>query len=115
MSEFWFDLVKMVVVVVAAIIGVVITTYVIPWVTALKNDSRYAQLFAIIEAGVKAAEQVITTPHSGAEKKQRVIEFVSAWLMERGISITSAQLSELIEAAVFNMHLEQGQEIIDGE
>lgn len=107
MDDLVFTIVKMVVMAVAAIIGVLITRYAIPWINSLKDDANYAQILSIIEAGVKAAEQVFTEPHSGAQKKQHVIEFVTQWLKDAGIEITESQLSELIEAAVFNMHLEQ--------
>ena len=107
MDDLVFTIVKMVVMAVAAIIGVVITRYAIPWINSLKDDANYAQLISIVEAGVKAAEQVFKEPQSGAQKKQHVIEFVTKWLNDAGIEITESQLSELIEAAVFNMHLEQ--------
>lgn len=107
MSDLVFTIVKIVVMAVAAIIGVVITTYVIPCINAMKQDSKYAQILTIVEAGVKAAEQVFKEPQSGAQKKQHVIEFVTKWLADHGVEITESQLSELIEAAVFNMHLEQ--------
>ena len=84
-----------------------VTVYLIPYLHTLKSDTKYSTLVSIVETAVRAAEQTIKGDGKGAEKKQQVTEFVSRWLADHGINISAEQISELIEAAVFNMHLEE--------
>lgn len=63
----------------------------------------------MIALAVRAAEQTITERGQGKAKKERVIEFIRNWLNQttgRDI-ITRDQLSELIEAAVWQMKQDQ--------
>lgn len=103
MNEVTFAILKIVVSVCAALI----TAYAIPYIKALRNDARYKQVIDIIELAVHAAEQTITESGKGAEKKQKVIEFVKEWMDKAGIHISVEEISELTEAAVFQM--KQGQ------
>ena len=48
-------------------------------------------------------EQTLQKSGMGAEKKKRVIAFVSSWLEDKGVRISEDQLDKLIEAAVYNM------------
>lgn len=99
MNEVTFAILKIVVSVCAALI----TAYAIPYIKALRNDARYKQVIDIIELAVRAAEQTITESGKGAEKKQKVIEFVKEWMDKAGIQITVEEIAELTEAAVFQM------------
>ena len=56
-----------------------------------------------METAVKAAEQTIKGDKKGVERKAEVIDLVTAWLVERGINISSEQLDSLIEAAVYGL------------
>ena len=103
MNEVSFAILKIVVSVCAALI----TAYAIPYIKALRNDARYKQVIDIIELAVRAAEQTITESGKGAEKKQKVIEFVKEWMDKAGIHISVEEIAELTEAAVFQM--KQGQ------
>ena len=55
---------------------------------------------------VKAAEQTFKEPGSGKAKKAEVIRFVSEWLTKHGMKVTDEELSQLIEAAVYQMKQE---------
>ena len=101
MNEITFDILKIVVSICAALA----TAYVIPYLRTLKEDKRYASLIEMVEVAVLAAEQTIGSGE-GARKKTEVIDFVTRWMEERGIYITQEQLSQLIEAAVYQMNQE---------
>ena len=57
------------------------------------------------KAAVKSAEQTIKGSGMGVTKKAQVIADVTSWLNSHHISITEAQLSILIEAAVKSMNM----------
>ena len=103
MNELTFDLLKIVISVCAAII----TVYAVPYLKTLKEDRRYAQILDMVDVAVRAAEQTIKGAGKGMEKKQEVENIVHAWLLEKGIEITSEQINQLIECAVYQMKQEQ--------
>lgn len=99
MNDFSFQLLKMVISVCAALI----TMFLIPYIKTLRSDKRYAQMLDMVAIAVRAAEQTITSSGAGVAKKERVMDFVQDWMNKQGIDITYEQLSELVEAAVYNM------------
>ena len=102
MNEVTFNILKIVVSVVSALVAV----YLIPFIKAKTADVKYQKLLDMVEVAVRAAEQTIKGSGQGAAKKEEVITFVTDWMMEHGITITYDQLEQLIEAAVFNMKRE---------
>ena len=102
MNEITFDILKIVVSVCAALI----TAFVIPYLKTVSEDKKYKKLVDMVEVAVKAAEQTFRETGQGAAKKEEVTSFVVAWMREHGISITQEQLSQLIEAAVYQMNKE---------
>lgn len=102
MDSITFTVLKVVISVCAALI----TAYVVPYIKALKADKRYAGMLDMVDIAVRAAEQQVGSGH-GQEKKERVMDFVHEWLIRQGIDVSREQLSELIEAAVFNMNQEK--------
>ena len=103
MNEVLFDLLMGVVIV----LSVLITKHLIPFLRQSVNDTEYEQLLVIIAVAVRAAEQTIKESGQGKAKKAEVVAFVSAWLADRNIHITEAQLDKLIEAAVYVMNKEK--------
>ena len=102
MNEVTFNILKIVVSVVSALVAV----YLIPFIKAKTADVKYQKLLDMVEVAVRAAEQTIKGSGQGAAKKEEVITFVTDWMMEHGVNITYDQLEQLIEAAVFNMKRE---------
>jgi LL-H family phage holin len=102
MNEVTFNILKIVVSVVSALVAV----YLIPFIKAKTADVKYQKLLDMVEVAVRAAEQTIKGSGQGAAKKEEVIAFVTDWMMEHGVTITYDQLEQLIEAAVFNMKRE---------
>ena len=99
MNEITFNILKIVVSICAALISI----YVIPLLREKLADSKYQRLLEMVEIAVRAAEQTIGSGH-GSVKKDEVINYVTAWMIQHGIEITEEQLDQLIECAVFNMN-----------
>lgn len=100
MNDITFIILKLVVSVVAALIAY----YVIPVLKAKIKEDKYAELISIIEVAVKAAEQTTKGPGAGPLKKDNVVIFIRNWMNQHGIEISSDQLDQLIEAAVFELN-----------
>ena len=103
MNDVTFIILKLVVSVCAALV----TVYLIPYIKTLRNDKRYASLLDAVEVAVRAAEQTFKESGQGARKKEEVLTFVREWMQSHGISISSYQLDQLIECAVYRMKQEK--------
>lgn len=84
----------------AALIGVIITCVLIPFIKSKTTASQQAEINAWVKIAVSAAEQISKGSGRGEEKKQ----YVLAWLKERGITVDEAELDALIEAAVYELN-----------
>lgn len=93
---------------VAALIGVIITCVLIPYIKSKTTTEQQKEINAWVKIAVSAAEQLFTGSGRGEEKKAYVI----AWLKERGITVDEGELDALIEAAVYE--LEQGLIPLEG-
>ena len=100
MNDLTFNILKIVV----SACAVLIAYYAIPYVKNKIKSDKYAELLAIIDVAVRAAEQTIKGSGMGALKKDNVVIFVTEWANKAGIAISQDQLNQLIEAAVFNMN-----------
>lgn len=89
-----------------AIIVLVATRYLVPWLKTKIGDDTLDIITTWVKEAVHAAEQVMTS-NTGAEKKAYVIEFVKKILEENNISISDEELDVLIEAAVKSMNISQ--------
>ena len=101
MNDLTFIILKIVV----SVISILISMCVIPYIQDKRKDAKYDLIFSYIDMAVRAAEQTIGAGN-GKEKKEEVINFVKAWMIEHGVEISEEQLDILIEAAVFNMNRE---------
>lgn len=102
MNEVTFIVLKIVVSVACALIS----AFVIPLLKEKLSDIKYQRLLEMVEIAVRAAEQTIKGSGQGHIKKDEVINYVSAWMMQHGIDISEEQLDQLIEAAVYSMNNE---------
>lgn len=102
MNELTFNILKIVVSVVAALVS----AFVIPLLKEKLADIKYQRLLEMVEIAVRAAEQTIKGSGHGAIKKDEVINYVTNWMLSHGIYITDEQLDQLIEAAVYAMNNE---------
>lgn len=106
MNDITFIILKLVVSVSFALI----TAYLIPLIKNKIASDKYKDLVDTIKVGVSAAEQVFKESGMGRVKKEDVIIFVNGWMSEHGITISEKQLSQLIEAAVFEMNKDKKKE-----
>ena len=85
---------------VAALIGVVITCSLVPFIRSKTTAEQQKEINAWVKIAVSAAEQIFKGSGRGEEKKQYVI----AWLKERGFTVDENELDALIEAAVYELN-----------
>jgi len=89
---------------VIALIGAVLTGFVIPWLKNKLTDHQYDTLATLVRVGVFAAEQLFTSD-MWKEKKQYVVDL----LEENGYKVDITAIDALIEATVRELRIEQGQ------
>ena len=100
MNDITFNLLKIVI----SVVAVIVAYYVIPFIKGKIQSDKYKELLAAIDIAVRAAEQTTKGSGMGPIKKEDVIITMTGWLNQKGIDISQKQLSDLIEAAVFNMN-----------
>lgn len=94
---------------VVALIGVVITCIVIPYVRSKTTAQQREELNAWIKIAVAAAEQLYQGSGRGEEKK----EYVLNWLEEHNLTVDEEKIDALIEAAVYELTKDPGVLPID--
>lgn len=94
---------------VVALIGVVITCIVIPYIRSKTTAQQREELNAWIKIAVAAAEQLYQGSGRGEEKKQYVLE----WLEDHNITVDEDRIDALIEAAVYELTKDPGVLPID--
>lgn len=102
----WNEVLFRVLIVVVIVVATLITRYLVPYLKAQIQDTKYEEVLDTVEKAVKAAEQKIKESGQGKVKKAQVLAFVSAWLADHNIILTEDQLDTLIEAAVWAMNNE---------
>lgn len=85
---------------VAALIAVVITAVVIPYIKSKTTAQQQAEIKEWVKIAVAAAEQLYKGSGRGEEKKQYVIE----WLNEHNITVDMDKIDALVEAAVYQLN-----------
>lgn len=99
MNEILFEILKAVVVLVIILVG----RYVIPYLKQLAEAKEYEWIVKWVGVAVKATEQTVFGDKKGQERKAIVTKFIKKLLLQKNISLSDAQLENLIEAAVFAM------------
>lgn len=84
--------------VVFALVIVVISRYLIPYLKTRLEKEGQEKLVELIEALVQAAEQIYTGVKQGEQKKEYVINA----LTEKGVLITES-VNAMIESAVYSL------------
>lgn len=84
---------------VIALIGALISAFVIPWLKRKISAEKLAEVSTWVEIAVEAAEQLYEGSGRGAEKKEYVIQF----LQQKGYTVDMAAIENMIEAAVYNL------------
>ena len=82
-----------------ALIGVVITAVVIPYIRSKTTAQQQAEINDWVKIAVSAAEQLYKGSGRGTEKKA----YVLGWLDKHGVTVDESKLDALIEAAVYDL------------
>lgn len=85
---------------IAALIAVIITAVVIPYIKSKTTTQQQAQINAWVKIAVAAAEQIYKGSGRGEEKKEYVIN----WLEDRGFTLDEDEVDALIESAVYELN-----------
>lgn len=82
-----------------ALIAVVITAIVIPYIKSKTTVAQQQQINAWVKIAVTAAEQIYVGTGLGPEKKAHVVNF----LKSKGVTLDMASIDAMIEAAVYEL------------
>lgn len=82
-----------------ALIAVIVTALVIPYIKSKTTAQQQAEINAWVKIAVSAAEQIFSGSGRGTEKKAYVLN----WLKQRGITVDEAKLDAMIESAVYEL------------
>lgn len=104
MNDITFEVLKLVVMIVA----VLIARYLIPWLKVSIDAKKMEEIVTIVEAGVQMAQQVHGS-EPGETRKAIVINYVHRILAQKGLTITDDELNVLIEAFVKQLRLAEGK------
>lgn len=78
------------------LIGVIITTVIVPYIKARTTEKQRENINGWVKVAVAAAEQLFQGTGRGVEKKQYVLE----WLTAHNIEVDATKMDAMIEAAV---------------
>lgn len=84
---------------VLALIGALITAFLIPWIKNKTSAEKLKQIELWVTVAVEAAEQIYTGSGKGAQKKAYVLEFLNS----KGFDLDWEEIDMMIESAVFNL------------
>ena len=102
MNDITFNILK----IIFSICVALVTAYLIPYIKSMCEDKKYKALVDMVAVAVRAAEQTFRQSGMGAQKKEEVVDFISEYMTTHGLSISSYQLDQLIECAVYQMKKE---------
>ena len=84
---------------VIALIGALVTAFVIPWIKRNTTEKDLEDFLRWVEIAVAAAEQVFLSTQGSAKK-----EFVLGFLEEKGFTFSEEEVNAAIEGAVLKLH-----------
>lgn len=90
--------------IVFAVLSLVITYYVLPFINELTEKYKNEKFENFVSDSVRAAEQIINGSGKGAIKKERVLKEVSKWAKDHNIDISEEVIDVLIESLVYTMN-----------
>lgn len=93
------ELLEVIVKVVVAVLSVIITSVIIPYIKSKVDSTKYNDFLTLVEKCVEAANQIYT-PEQWAQKKQYVLKIVENYCIEHGVKITAAEVDAIIEGFV---------------
>lgn len=88
---------------VLTLIGIAITTFLIPYIKTKTNKEEQQMLSVLVQTAVQAAEQIFVGTGLGQKKKEWVLEYLTNHGIKINIDSVSAEIDAMIEAAVYAM------------
>lgn len=85
-----------------AVIVVLITVYLIPWIKSRTTEQQRQEINAWVKIAVMAAEQLYKGAGQGKQKKQYVLDFLAG----KGLTLDMDMINNMIEAAVLEINKE---------
>lgn len=85
---------------VLTLVGVLITSLLIPWVRSKTSEVQQKDLKQWVKIAVAAAEQIFVGSGRGKEKKEWVLEFLAKY----NLKVDMDAIDALIEAAVWELN-----------
>ena len=104
MTEILFEIVKIIVMIIAAVTG----CYVIPWIRQTAADRKLDTAYYWVQQAVLCAQQLLSG-QPGEDKKEYVLNVLNGILAQHGITMNGEQLDILIEAAVRELKIAEGR------
>lgn len=90
--------------IVITLLGVLITTFVIPYIKSKTNDAQYNLIKTIVNTAVYFAEAYFNSSYGqGEEKRKYVIEYAKGKCSELGLTFDEVAVAQLIEEAWINL------------
>ncbi|MCD8028789.1 MAG: phage holin [Erysipelotrichaceae bacterium] len=96
------DIIMIILEAIVSIAIVVVARYIVPAIKENMGTSNYETLLSFINSVVYAMQQTL---EDNDEKKMTATAYVTEWVNDHGIDITSEQIDILIEAAVKELKL----------
>ena len=93
------EMITVIVKAVVAVLSVLITSVVIPYIKGKIGENKYNEIKYYVEYAVRCAEQIYT-PEQWQEKKAYVKEYIIRKAKEFGIDMTEEDINVLIEGIV---------------
>lgn len=88
-----------IVVALIGLLGIVITTLVVPLIKAKTTTAQWANIVAWTQTAVQAAEVIYKGPGRGEEKRDYVFEWVATEANKRGMKIDTDTIRIALESA----------------
>lgn len=93
------EMTEMVIKLIIALVSVIITGYLIPYLRTKMDSTKYADMLEFIRKFVESANQIYT-PEQWMKKKEYVLNLVEKYADEHGVTITDEEINALIEGFV---------------
>lgn len=114
MNQTTFEIVKLIIQLAIVVFAAIATKVILPWFKQNVEESKIESVRQWAETFVLMAEQVFGDK-PGPEKKAIVTQRLKDILLQKNISLTDQQLSDLIEAAVKGMKIAEQTFIVETE
>lgn len=93
------EILDLIVRLVIAIVSVIITSCVIPWVKSKIDSTKYNDFLSLVAKCVEAAEKIYT-PEEWNKKKAYVFSIAENYAQEHGVNISIEEINAIIEGWV---------------